>query len=173
MRHPGAEDAAAGNAFWRFSLAFYARPGVAEALLALQDRAGRDVNLMLYALWLGTYRVRLHKEEFLAAQDLIAPLDDTIAVLRRQRRALRDNPNPDMAALRRRVLRLELEAERLLQYRLAARLRTGVLGTGTIGTTSDRLATAATNLALYLGADAGAAEAGVLLAALAELTRRR
>src|SRR5437870_3409733 len=126
MRDASPEHREAGEALWRFSVALYARPGVAAALLALQDRAGHDVNLMLYALWLGTYRLRLHKEEFLAAQDLIAPLDDTIAVLRRQRRALRDNPNPDMAALRRCVLRLELEAERLLQYRLAARLRTGV-----------------------------------------------
>ena len=41
------------EALWRFSLAFYARPGVAEALIALQDRAGLDVNLMLFALWLG------------------------------------------------------------------------------------------------------------------------
>ena len=28
------------EALWRFSLAFYARPGVSEALIALQDRAG-------------------------------------------------------------------------------------------------------------------------------------
>ena len=32
VRHPGGEDAAAGDAFWRFSLVFYARPGVAAAL---------------------------------------------------------------------------------------------------------------------------------------------
>ena len=41
------------EALWRFSLTFYARPGVSEALIALQDRAGFDVNLMLFALWLG------------------------------------------------------------------------------------------------------------------------
>ena len=40
--------------FWRFSLALYARPGVAEALIALQDRAGLDVNLILFGLWVGT-----------------------------------------------------------------------------------------------------------------------
>src|SRR4029077_986465 len=38
---------------WRFSLAFYALPGVARALIALQDRDGLDVNLMLFAMWLG------------------------------------------------------------------------------------------------------------------------
>jgi uncharacterized protein (TIGR02444 family) len=41
------------EAFWRFSLAFYERPGVADALIALQDREGFDVNLVLFALWLG------------------------------------------------------------------------------------------------------------------------
>jgi uncharacterized protein (TIGR02444 family) len=41
------------EAFWCFSLAFYERPGVADALIALQDRDGFDVNLVLFALWLG------------------------------------------------------------------------------------------------------------------------
>ena len=39
--------------FWEFSLAFYARPEVAHACLALQDRHGADVNLVLLAIWLG------------------------------------------------------------------------------------------------------------------------
>jgi uncharacterized protein (TIGR02444 family) len=39
--------------FWRFSLALYARPGAAPACLALQDRDGADVNLLLLGLWLG------------------------------------------------------------------------------------------------------------------------
>jgi len=43
----------AGGAFWRFSLDAYGRPGVAAACLDLQDRHGCDVNLILYALWLG------------------------------------------------------------------------------------------------------------------------
>jgi len=42
-----------GQAFWCFSLAFYERPGVPGALIALQDRDGFDVNLVLFALWLG------------------------------------------------------------------------------------------------------------------------
>ena len=47
------------SAFWRFSLDFYARPGVAPACLALQDRHGADVNLVLFALWLGMRGHRL------------------------------------------------------------------------------------------------------------------
>src|SRR5580700_6044309 len=46
-------QASEDEAFWRFSLAFYERPGVAEALITLQDRDGFDINLILFALWLG------------------------------------------------------------------------------------------------------------------------
>jgi len=34
--------------FWAFSLALYGKPGVAPALLGLQDRLGVDVNLLLF-----------------------------------------------------------------------------------------------------------------------------
>jgi len=64
-----------GEAFWRFSLAFYARPGMADALIALQDRAGLDVNLMLFALWRGAlHGQRLHASEMRAAE---APVAET------------------------------------------------------------------------------------------------
>ncbi|MGE4220898.1 MAG: TIGR02444 family protein, partial [Alphaproteobacteria bacterium] len=42
-----ADDAA----LWPFSLSVYARPGVAEACLALQARRGLDVNLLLWCGW--------------------------------------------------------------------------------------------------------------------------
>jgi uncharacterized protein (TIGR02444 family) len=41
------------NAFWDFSVAFYARPGVMPASLALQDQHGVDVNLALFCCWIG------------------------------------------------------------------------------------------------------------------------
>lgn len=37
---------------WKYALATYQRPGVAEACLALQDRHDADVNLLLAAGWL-------------------------------------------------------------------------------------------------------------------------
>ncbi|WP_170140619.1 TIGR02444 family protein [Kushneria indalinina] len=37
---------------WPWALALYARPGVSEALLALQDEAGLDVCELLWGLWL-------------------------------------------------------------------------------------------------------------------------
>lgn len=40
------------NPLWSWSLAMYARPGVASALLELQDRYHADVLVILAALWL-------------------------------------------------------------------------------------------------------------------------
>ncbi|MEL6362155.1 MAG: TIGR02444 family protein [Pseudomonadota bacterium] len=39
--------------FWDWSLSTYSRPGVADQLIALQDRYGANVNLILWCLWLG------------------------------------------------------------------------------------------------------------------------
>lgn len=41
----------ADHPFWRFSLDLYARSGVADACLGLQDRRGADVNVLLLILW--------------------------------------------------------------------------------------------------------------------------
>ena len=168
MRHPGGEDDAAGEAFWRFSLALYARPGVADALIAIQDRAARDVNLILYGLWLGATRGHLLTTAELAALEaVIAPIADTaVAPLRRLRRQLKPHADPDLAVLRRRITALEIAAERRVQYRLAAHLSDAA------GAAGDRVAAAQANLGLYLGDEAGSPEAGVLRHALSVLIRR-
>ncbi len=170
MRYRGDDDPA-GEAFWRFSLALYARPGVADALIAIQDRAARDVNLMLFGLWLGACRGRLLTAgELAGAEAAMSPIvGAAVAPLRRLRRQLKETDDCDLAALRRRVAGLELDAERRVQYRLATQFS----GTSGAQTDGSRLAVAVANLALYLGADAGSPEAGVLRQALAALTRLR
>ena len=40
--------------FWRFSVKFYAVPGVAQACIELQDRAKVDVNILFFLLWNAT-----------------------------------------------------------------------------------------------------------------------
>jgi uncharacterized protein (TIGR02444 family) len=37
--------------FWNFSLGLYGRPGVAPALLGLQDALGLDVNMLVFCCW--------------------------------------------------------------------------------------------------------------------------
>jgi uncharacterized protein (TIGR02444 family) len=152
-----------GEALWRFSLAFYARPGIAAALIALQDRAGCDVNLILFALWRGlAHGHQLDQAELMTAEMAIAPLRRAvIEPLRRLRRALKTDSDPDIQALRRRVGALELAAERRAQSRLASTIA-ALAGDG------DRGAVAEANLALVLGGEAQAAEAEVLRRVLGE-----
>jgi len=41
------------NPLWKFSTWAYAQPGVEKACLALQDRLGADVNILMFCIWLG------------------------------------------------------------------------------------------------------------------------
>jgi uncharacterized protein (TIGR02444 family) len=158
-----ADEAAA--AFWDFSLRFYRLPGVEEALLALQDRDDRDVNLILYALWHGwSGRGALDSDALAAAEGAAGPVRERIAApLREVRRTLKSDPDPAVQALRERVKALELEAERIAQSRLAA-----LAAAPAPAPAADRRAVARANLARALGQEAGV-EAAVLLAALDRL----
>lgn len=114
------------NPFWVFSLAVYDRPGVADACLALQDRLGLDVNLLLFCLWAGHCGHRLSAEELAALDAASAPWrDSVIRPLRGVRRWLKQpaqEGDADASALRREIQRLELAAERRAQDLLHARL---------------------------------------------------
>ncbi len=168
MRHRSGDDESAGEALWRFSLALYARPGVAQALIGLQDRAGRDVNLILFALWLGAAQAhRTDRAELAVAVAAIAPLNELVAPLRRLRRRLKSDPDGEVQALRRRVAALELAAERRVQQRLAASL-----AERRPAASADRLAAATANLALCLDDATDSPEANLLRRAVAALMRR-
>jgi uncharacterized protein (TIGR02444 family) len=137
---------------WKFSLAVYGAPGVSAACLDLQERRGADVNLVLYAGFVGASgRGRLSAAALAACQALVAPWSRTVVQpLRGVRRALKGGldglPGEPAAALRRAVQAAELEAERIEQMALAARL-------GDAGDSSDaavRRADALANMAAYL-----------------------
>ena len=154
-------NAPQGEELWAFSLAFYACPGVAEALLALQDRGGLDVNLMLFALWLGwSGRGRLDRDALAAAERAIGTLrDEIVEPVRTLRRRLKDNSEEDVQGFRERVKALELAAEELVQSRLARLAATK----GRIG---DGLAAARANFDFYLARKGGGApEAAIILEA--------
>jgi uncharacterized protein (TIGR02444 family) len=157
------------DAFWRFSLMLYARPGVAEALIALQDRAGHNVNLVLFGLWLAVCEGAMLDAAGLArAEAAMAGLDrEVVQPLRRLRRALKGAADGDIRDLRRRVLALEIAAERRVQTRLAACAAGRRRAKG-----ADRAALAAGNLRLILGGDAGSDEAAVLRGAIAGMPPR-
>lgn len=109
------------NPFWDFSLSTYGRPGVAEACLALQDRLGLDVNLLLFCCWAGGCDHRLTEDELERLLAVADPWQErVVAPLRAARRGLApagSGSEPEKA-FRGRLKALELEAERLLQDRL-------------------------------------------------------
>ncbi len=150
---------------WKFSLAVYGAPGVSAACLDLQERRGADVNLVLYAAFVGASgRGRLDAAELDACGAAIRPWSEAVVQpLRRVRRGLKDGidgvPGEPVEALRRAVQALELEAERIEQMTLAARL-------GAPGAVADRRADALANMAAYL-ADLPAPDSAADGAALA------
>ncbi len=157
----------AGAEFWDFSVRYYAQPGVAAALLALQDEAGRDINLVLFALWVGgSGRGRLDAHALAQAERVARRLTRRlVAPLRALRRRLKSEAPADVQAFRERVKELELAGEKLAQYRLAARAPAPPPGLAR----AERLAAACANLALCLGPAAkDGAEAAALRRALAD-----
>lgn len=113
----------ARNPFWSYSLRVYKRPGMASACIALQDRAGVDVNLLLFCLWAGRSRIVLRPTTVKAALAVSNEWRSHIVEpLRSVRRHLKDPAQASMVlrALRERVLALELQAERLQQDALYA-----------------------------------------------------
>jgi uncharacterized protein (TIGR02444 family) len=154
-------DAATG-AFWRFSLALYDRPGVAAACLELQDRHGRDVNLALYAVWVGASgRGRLSATDLDAVKAALAPWHGTvIAPLRALRRRAKDET--DAPALYAALKAAELEAEHVAQDRLER------LAPPAAALHAAPLEDAVANLAAYLGFGAALEAAAPLLRALVD-----
>lgn len=139
------------SAFWRFSLRFYAAPGVAQACLQLQDECGMDVNVMLYLLFLARTG-RLLEDDDVARIDMLSAgwRDNVVRPLRRARRFMKTPPDafgdPATAALRTEVKRIELEAERLQQLCLERSLPPQRLGSAH----ADLRRCASHNLAAYM-----------------------
>src|SRR3954451_15993160 len=106
--------------FWRFSLEFYRREGVAPACLALQEAAGADVNLLLLLLWCARDGRRLAAADIAEIDALCAPWRAVAVVpLRDMRRGLKAPPalvrGAAAEAFRGKIKAVELEAERLQQ----------------------------------------------------------
>ena len=105
---------------WEWALEAYARPGVPEACLILQDAHGQNTSLLLWAVYAETRDSDLLAR---AAEAARAWDRTTLVPLREVRRGLKvpQPPVDDRAreALREEVKRLELAAEQLLLETLA------------------------------------------------------
>ena len=144
------------NPFWDYALELYRRAGVEAACLELQARHGLDVNLVLLCCWLASRGIapdeavlrRIVARAEVWQEAFVRPLR---AVRGRLKVALAQ-PEPASiparwpelaAALRRRVLALELDGERLEQLLLAT-LAADLADTATPG-----VALASANLGRY------------------------
>jgi uncharacterized protein (TIGR02444 family) len=143
---------------WKFSLAVYGAPGVSAACLELQERRGADVNLLLYAAFVGwSGRGRLDDAAIAACRTAVQPWTEaTVLPLRRVRRALKSDLGAvsaaDAAHLRQRVAAVEIAAEQLEQQALAARLP-AVTETAPDARSADAAANVGAYLARLPGAD--------------------
>lgn len=167
------EPSAQGSPFWRFSLGFYRRPGVADACLALQEEAGVDVNLLLFLLWHARQCRELSQSEVAELEAQVGPWREmTVVPLRAVRRALKSPPSLVPAAtaeaFRTRIKAVELEAERLQQEAMYDLVSTGLCGRVSAGSAEAGRA----NLAAYQTISREVfpdAAVEALLAALSEL----
>ncbi len=157
--------------FWSFSVEFYGRPGVSPACIALQDRFGCDVNLVLFSLWAARCGAALGPSDLARLDEAVGPWRErVVAPIRALRRGLKTEAlgaAPELAeGCRQALLKAELEAERAAQEMLARVLPLA-------GGEEDRIDArmAHENLSAYLtwrGADSGLARqlAATILAAL-------
>lgn len=108
------------NDFWIFSLRVYEAPGVEQECLALQDRFGVDVNLLLFCAWLAVERgVVLSRDELQQCERAVSDWNErAVRPLRVARRALKGLSGAE--DMRAQVKILELTAERLEQEMLYA-----------------------------------------------------
>lgn len=140
----------AESAFWTYSLAVYARPGVAEACLTLQDEDGADVNVLLYLMFLAHQGRQIDAATTTAIAALARPWSEAVVVplrglRRRLKTAIGSLPPERTAALRTEVKRIELESERVLQETLETAMPPQALG----HPADDRSVAAKANLTAY------------------------
>lgn len=110
------------NAFWRFSLAVYGAPGVADQCLALQERYGVDVNLLLFSAWIGSERqIQLTPGDIEVIAAMVKPWHEgAVKPLRSVRRYTKSLSQGNINELRARVKDAELAAEQVEQAMLYA-----------------------------------------------------
>ena len=110
---------------WAFALAIYARPGIAEACLTLQNEAGVDVMMLLMVTFAAVrHRTLLTQEEIKALDDSCRPWREQIVwPLRTIRAGLKNGPLPapssETEQFRARIKAIELAAEKLQNQLLA------------------------------------------------------
>ena len=104
---------------WRFALAIYSQPGVADACLMLQDYLGLDINILLFATYVTTECNMTVTAQDVEAMDAAVQAwrAETVVPLRALRRRLKQRFGPLESEcaelLRSKVKQTELLAEQI------------------------------------------------------------
>jgi len=111
------------NPFWHFSLKVYQAPGVSEECLRAQDELSIDVNVLLYAAWLGAVQgIALDTGAVASIEKALGQWSAAVVKpLRAVRRGLKERPDiaePSIKTTRSRVAEIELFAEQVEQAML-------------------------------------------------------
>lgn len=110
--------------FWDWALVAYAKPGVAEACLDLQDQYQQCTAYLLWAAWAADQGQGIDVQTLAAGQDLARIWEtQVLQPLRQARRflkpALANMPDDPRETLREQIKATELAAEQTLMTRLA------------------------------------------------------
>jgi len=114
------------ESFWEYSVRVYGENGVADALLALQNDYGADVNMLLFCYWTGGVRGRFSDELFDAAykfsqlwyENVVGPLRNTRVWMKKTGCQFPKIDSDSCMSLRDRIKSVELQAEKLQQATL-------------------------------------------------------
>jgi uncharacterized protein (TIGR02444 family) len=107
------------SALWKYALVFYAREGVSDACLLLQDEGGVDIVELIFALYAGeVLGLSIDRAMLLEARAALGTWrQDAILPLRHLRRRLKaprtDCPDGPKEELRSQVKQAELRAEQI------------------------------------------------------------
>src|SRR5215813_68363 len=128
IRENSMSTAPGDGSFWTFTLALYGKPGVAPALIGLQDRLGLDVNMLLYCSWAGANLRLLSRDDLKAVEAVAEPWQsEVVRPLRALRRRLKGGfapmPADRVESYRKRVNELEIEGEHIVQNAMGAQPR--------------------------------------------------
>ena len=118
---------AENQSFWEWSQTIYARAGVADILLTLQDQYGLDINIILACIWTGDQQAALSVQDLAALFDFTENWAQKVTIpMRAVRRNLKNDPLATEGAvkkLRSSVKKLELQSEEIIQHAMESYLR--------------------------------------------------